>query len=104
MKNMTLANIATACGGTYFGTETDKDREIAGAVIDNRLVEKDYLFIAIKGARVDGHSFIPAAFGGRTGSVIRAGIRESGRTIYLSGILRKRYEENCKVLPPVPGY
>ncbi len=62
MKNMTLANIAAACGGTYFGTEADKGKEIAGAVIDNRLIEKDYLFIAIKGARVDGHSFIPAAF------------------------------------------
>lgn len=62
MKNMTLANIAMACGGTYYGTEADKEKEIAGAVIDNRLIEKDYLFIAIKGARVDGHSFIPAAF------------------------------------------
>lgn len=62
MRNMTLENIATACGGTYYGTEADKSREIAGAVIDNRLIEKDYLFIAIKGARVDGHSFIPAAF------------------------------------------
>lgn len=62
MENMTLANIAAACGGTYFGAETDKERVIAGVVIDNRLIEKDYLFIAIKGARVDGHSFIPAAF------------------------------------------
>lgn len=62
MKNMTLANIAAACGGTYYGTKADKTREIAGAVIDNRLIEKDYLFIAIKGARVDGHNFIPAAF------------------------------------------
>ena len=62
MKNMTLNNIATACGGTYYGTEADKEKEIAGAVIDNRLVEKDYLFVAIKGARVDGHSFIPKAF------------------------------------------
>ena len=62
MKNMTLANIAVACNGTYFGTEADKERVIAGAVIDNRLIEKDYLFIAIKGTRVDGHSFIPAAY------------------------------------------
>ena len=59
---MTLANVVAACGGTYYGTEEDKNREIAGAVIDNRLVEKDYLFVAIKGARVDGHSFIPSAF------------------------------------------
>ena len=58
MKNMTLQNIATACGGIYYGTEADKEKEITGVVIDNRLIEKDYLFIAIKGARVDGHSFI----------------------------------------------
>lgn len=62
MKNLTLANIAAACEGTYFGTEADMEKEIAGAVIDSRLVEKDYLFIPIKGARVDGHDFIPAVF------------------------------------------
>lgn len=59
---MTLENIATACGGTYYGSKEDAKKEIAGAVIDNRLIEKDYLFIAIKGVRVDGHTFIPAAF------------------------------------------
>ena len=62
MKNMTLANIAAACGGTYYGTEADREKVIAGAVIDSRLVEQDYLFIPIKGARVDGHDFIPAVF------------------------------------------
>ncbi len=62
MKNMTLENIAVACGGTYFGSDTDKKKEIAGAVIDSRLVEKDYLFIPIKGAKVDGHRFIPDVF------------------------------------------
>lgn len=62
MKNMTLENIAAACSGTYYGTGADKGKEAAGVVIDNRLIEKDYLFIAIKGNRVDGHSFIPAAF------------------------------------------
>lgn len=62
MKNMTLENIARACGGVYFGAEDKKQCEISGAVIDNRLVEQDFLFIPIKGARVDGHDFIPAAF------------------------------------------
>ena len=62
MKNMTLENIAAACGGTYFGSDADKKKEIAGAVIDSRLVEKDYLFIPIKGAKVDGHCFIPDVF------------------------------------------
>ena len=40
----------------------DKKREIKGAVIDSRLVEKDYLFIPVRGEKVDGHSFIPSVF------------------------------------------
>ena len=49
MKNMTLEHIAAVCGGTYIGNEADKKREIKGAVIDSRLVEKDYLFIPVRG-------------------------------------------------------
>ena len=62
MKNMTLENIVRACGGVYVGDESKRQCEISGAVIDSRLVEKDFLFIPIKGARVDGHDFIPAVF------------------------------------------
>ncbi len=62
MKNMTLENIVKACEGNYYGTKEALKREIKGAVIDSRLVEQDYLFIPIKGARVDGHEFIPAVF------------------------------------------
>ena len=62
MKNMTLEHLADVCHGTYIGSEEDKKKEIAGAVIDSRLVEKDYLFIAVHGEKVDGHSFIPSVF------------------------------------------
>ena len=62
MPNMSLKNIALACEGTYIGEETFAEKEICGAVIDSRLVEKDYLFIPIKGERVDGHNFIPQVF------------------------------------------
>lgn len=62
MKNLTLRNIARVCGGTYFGTKEAEEKEIAGAVIDSRQVQKDYLFIAVKGERVDGHAFIPSVF------------------------------------------
>lgn len=64
MKQMTLANIAHAVGGQLFYSEKQKDANsiVQGVVIDNRLIEKDYLFIPIKGARVDGHDFIPDAF------------------------------------------
>lgn len=62
MKDMTLSRIATVCGGTYYGDESKKNEEIAGAVIDSRQVEQGYLFIPIKGERVDGHTFIPQVF------------------------------------------
>ena len=62
MQNLTLKNIATACGGVYVGNMELQEKEICGAVIDSRLVEQDYLFIPIKGERVDGHTFIPQVF------------------------------------------
>ena len=62
MPNMNLRNIALACGGTYVGEEALLDKVICGAVIDSRLVEEDFLFIPIKGERVDGHDFIPQVF------------------------------------------
>ena len=55
MKEMSLIQIARACGGPYTGDED-------GIVIDSRKVESGFLFVAVKGARVDGHSFIPTAF------------------------------------------
>ena len=62
MPNMSLKNIAKACEGTYVGAEELEEKVICGAVIDSRLVEEDYLFIPIKGERVDGHKFIPQVF------------------------------------------
>lgn len=59
MRNMTLEHIAHACQGVYTGDPTDMQTEIAGAVTDSREVGKGYLFIPIKGARADGHDFIP---------------------------------------------
>ena len=62
MRNLSLKNIALACEGTYVGPSELEDKVICGAVIDSRLVEQDYLFIPIKGERVDGHNFIPQVF------------------------------------------
>ncbi len=62
MKEMSLIQIARACGGVYTGGESFKYREVNGVVIDSRKVEPGFLFVAIKGSRVDGHSFIPAVF------------------------------------------
>ncbi len=62
MKQMTLKNIARACGGTFHGEDALLEKEIAGAVTDSRQVQKGDLYIAMRGERVDGHSFIPSAF------------------------------------------
>ncbi len=62
MKEMSLEQIARACKGVYAGEASKKSLEVSGVVIDSRKVEPGYLFVAIKGERVDGHSFIPAVF------------------------------------------
>lgn len=62
MEHLTLGKIAEATEGTYIGSDALKDRRITGAVTDSRKVEEGYLFIPIKGERVDGHEFIPDVF------------------------------------------
>ncbi len=59
MRHMTLEQITRACHGTYIGDLGQMQTEIKGAVTDSRQVEEGFLFIPIKGARVDGHDFIP---------------------------------------------
>lgn len=59
MKNMTLVSITESCNGVLHQAEADLNKCVAGVVLDSRKVEQDFLFIATKGERVDGHSFIP---------------------------------------------
>lgn len=62
MKGMTPEAMARACDGRYIGSESIINREVTGVVIDSRKVEEGNLFVPIKGARVDGHDFIPQVF------------------------------------------
>ena len=59
MKHMSLREITLACGGTYYGNDASLSTEVTGVAIDSRKIEDGFLFIPIKGARVDGHHFIP---------------------------------------------
>lgn len=59
MKSMSLKEIASACGGRYCGDNALLTVEVTGVAIDSRKIQDGYLFIPIKGARVDGHDFIP---------------------------------------------
>lgn len=62
MKRMTCGEIAEACGGVFHGTKEERERIVAGIAIDSRKIERDWLFVATVGERVDGHSFIPQVF------------------------------------------
>lgn len=61
MTGMTLKAIAEACGGTLYGYNGIEDT-VKGVELDSRKLQEGYLFIATRGERVDGHSFIPQAF------------------------------------------
>jgi len=68
MKNMTLANIAQAVGGTLYAkmlpeAVSAEQTQAQSVVLDSRLVEPGGIFIATRGEHVDGHSFIDQAFG-----------------------------------------
>ncbi len=56
MKPITLQEVARACGGTLHG---DPNITITSIVTDSRKATAGSLFAAIKGARADGHRFIP---------------------------------------------
>lgn len=62
MKNLTLHNIAKAVNGKLLHAEGKEQLEVKGVVLDSRKVEKDFLFVATVGERVDGHSFIAQVF------------------------------------------
>ena len=61
MKNLTISNILTACGGTWLGSLPVPDTELSAVITDSRTVTEGCLFAAIPGERVDGHSFVVSA-------------------------------------------
>ena len=69
MKHMSLQEIAAACGGVYYGDPSAAVREVSSVVIDSRKVEKDSLFVAIKGARV-GRPHVYSPGNGKRGSLL----------------------------------
>lgn len=61
MKGMTIQAIAKACNGVIHA-DNGNYKEVQGVELDSRKLQEGYLFLATKGERVDGHSFIPQAF------------------------------------------
>ena len=62
MKNMTLENVAKACGGRLVCEGEPSRAECASVVIDSRQAGENSIFIAVRGERVDGHRFLPDVF------------------------------------------
>ena len=58
MKNLTIKNIAAVTGGICYGLEEKQNLEVSAVVTDSRKAQRDCLFAAIKGERVDGHRFV----------------------------------------------
>lgn len=85
MKNMTLGNMARSCGGKLVipegaDPEVLETKEARGVVIDSRNVTEDVVFVAVKGERQDGHSYIPA-------------VAELGAL----GVICEREPEDCRI-------
>lgn len=81
MRNLTVEAIAKAVEGTYFGPEALLTKEISGVTLDSRKVEKDFLFVPIKGERVDGNAFIDSAYERGALLCFREQRMESGKTL-----------------------
>lgn len=83
MKNMTLMVIAESCNGMLHQAGADLKKCAAGVVLDSRKVEKDFIFIATKGERVDGHDFIPQVMEKGALAVVCEKVPEDERIPYI---------------------
>ena len=85
MKNLTIQNIAKACQGKLYGEEliNDASMEAAGVVLDSRLVQENYVFIATRGEKVNGHKFIPQVFEKGAMAVICEEMQEDPKGPYI---------------------
>ena len=64
MLNLELINVVDTCGGKIYLPKGKTIEEYSnlrpeGVVLDSREVKMNYIFVAYKGERVDGHDFIP---------------------------------------------
>lgn len=64
MKNLTPENIAKACGGTMVNCENILGRELTAVTTDSRKITEGCLYIPMKGAKFNGHDFIPQVMEG----------------------------------------
>ena len=98
MKYLTPASIAGACGGRYKGPEELKPREVTAVTTDSREITEGCLYVPLKGARVDGHDFIPQAMDG--GALVTLTEHSEGAAQYPHILV----ESTAKALEVIAGY
>lgn len=62
MKSLTIREIVKSCNGKFFGSEQNLDTKVTSIFTDSRKVTAGTMFVAIKGERVDGHSFVESTY------------------------------------------
>ena len=62
MNYLTIESIVKATGGRYHGPAENLKKSVTGTIQDSRKIEKDWLFLAAKGEKTDGHRFIPDVY------------------------------------------
>lgn len=67
---VSLNDFASACEGQLFAAENGQDIKLTGLAIDSRSVKAGDLFVAVKGARADGHDFIERARAAGAGAAL----------------------------------
>ncbi|HEV3474190.1 MAG TPA: UDP-N-acetylmuramoyl-tripeptide--D-alanyl-D-alanine ligase [Actinomycetota bacterium] len=75
MKPRSLSAVAAAVGGRLQG----EDATVTGAAVDSRQVRPGDLFVALPGARNDGHEFVDAAFAAGAAGVVRSRPHDGAR-------------------------
>ena len=60
--DLTLRNVADACGSVLCSAQGREDEALTCAVIESRKIERGGLFFAMEGEKADGHRFIGQVF------------------------------------------
>jgi UDP-N-acetylmuramoyl-tripeptide--D-alanyl-D-alanine ligase len=77
---MTVGWLAAAMAGRI--VSGDPDQVVGNVVTDSRALQAGDFFIALRGARFDGHEFVAEAFNrGAVGVIVEAGVPRGGHTV-----------------------
>ncbi len=91
---MTAAEVARAVAGTLEG---DGSVRLSGAEVDSRRLQQGHLFVALPGARCDGHDFVDEALRTAGAALVRRGVPLSppppGRALVLVDEPLQAYHE-----------